>query len=57
VRLDLHKDANTRYSVRCMGLDNEERLLDPPYPLNVIDRDFLLQAYSCLNTEDLNLVQ
>ena len=43
-KIDFHKDKQTTYTVRQIRLAFEPKIqiLDPPYPINIIDRDYLL---------------
>ena len=42
-RFDLNKDKNTKFSIK-LDFQGEVRLKQAPYPLNIIDRSYLVTA-------------
>ena len=44
--MDFYKDRNSKYSA------SEAQLAQPPYPLNIVHKDYLLQAYKHLNKQE-----
>lgn len=49
-KFDLTKDKTTKFSVR-IDLDGEQKLTEAPYPLNIIDRSYLIAAFRYNNLE------
>lgn len=43
-KFDFKKDRCTKFSIM-IDLDGEQKLSLPPYPLNIIDRSYLVTAY------------
>lgn len=43
-KFDIKKDKATKFSIR-INLDGEQKLNLPPYPLNIIDRSYLVTAF------------
>ena len=42
-KFDIRKDKATKFSIR-IDFDGEQKLRAPPYPLNIIDRSYLVTA-------------
>jgi hypothetical protein len=43
-RFDLTKDKATKFSIR-IDFEGDEKLGEPPYPLNIVDRNYLVTAF------------